>query len=245
MNWGKSEASRHARTELPMDAVRAYQNNTETARTGRALCWSIVAVAAALAAAALVVVTPANAALAGTQADVQTEYPTLPEEAQRAANEALASGAIRASARVFLWPGPNGRYDSLNAEATTDGATSFTSAPTDDIAMVIQATKADCPFGWVCLFDWRDFNAGHPNARMWKFQEVTSGYQNLHNFDAGDRTASWWNRRNHDSRLRRWGTNGYVYNCMDSQSQASQMGAAWVDEADHIRNFNSDGECGT
>jgi hypothetical protein len=76
---------------------------------------------------------------------------------------------------------------------------------------------------------------------MWRFQEVTDRPQNLHNWDAGNRAASWWNRRNHDSRLWRFNTPGTL--CMDSQSQASSMSAAWVDKADEIHNFNNDGLC--
>jgi len=217
------------------------RSRTKTAHTGQSRRRSVFAVLSALAAAVPVVAAPANATHTGSPAVVQAGYPTLPNEAQRAADAAVASGALRVGTRVFLWPGANGRYDSLTAGTPYDEATSLTSQPTDDIAMVIQATKADCPYGWVCLFDWRDWNAGHPNAQMWRFQEVTTRFQFLSDWNAANRTASWWNRRNHDSQLKRDGSS--VIRCMDSQSQASSMSAGWVDTADYIRNLSHDGAC--
>jgi hypothetical protein len=109
--------------------------------------------------------------------------------------------------------------------------------PNDDIGMVIQATYNDCPDSWVCLFDWRDWNADHPNARMWKFQDVTAGYQNLANWSANNKAASWRNRRDFRTWLRRsLGGGDYDYKCLEGRSQDSLMNPPWRDTADGIRN---------
>jgi hypothetical protein len=216
-------------------------------RTQRHPAWWLRACAllAALVISSLGEVAPPGAAAgssAGTPAPESGQVQTLlPDEVQRSVEAALRTGARRVGARLFLWPGANGVYDSVPAGAGEALTTGLAASPTDDFGMVIQATWSDCPNGWVCLYDWRDWNEDHPQASMWIFQEVTSNYQDLANFNAKNRAASWRNRRNHDSRLRR-GTSGPTL-CMDSKSNSARMSAAWRDNADYIRNFNSDGLC--
>jgi hypothetical protein len=134
---------------------------------------------------------------------------------------AIAAGGVQVSDREVVFAGADDVVGS-----------------SDDVRMVADAAYDDCPHGWVCLWNEKDF-AG----RMWQFQEVTSHWQRLVNWDANNKASSWRNRRNHDTRIAKDTSGGRVMRCLESHSQSSGFGSVMNNQADEIYNSLRDDIC--
>jgi hypothetical protein len=97
--------------------------------------------------------------------------------------------------------------------SSSGGVTTYS----DGAEVVEPASFNDCPDGWVCLWEDKEYS-----GRMLKFQ--SRGYwQNLTDYGFNDQTTAWRNRTNDDARLAEDINGGGTRICMQPNSSNSQL----------------------
>jgi hypothetical protein len=110
--------------------------------------------------------------------------------------------------------------------------------PSQPVAVAVQSADfADCPSGWVCLWEHSDFT-----GQMVAFKECCS-WHNLADVGFNNQTSSWRNRKAVDAKVADLSNGDGDRLCLNSWSSDGWIGATWNDRASSIKIFSSDAAC--
>ncbi|HET9163424.1 MAG TPA: peptidase inhibitor family I36 protein [Solirubrobacterales bacterium] len=107
--------------------------------------------------------------------------------------------------------------------SSSGGVTTYS----DGAKVVEPASFNDCPDGWVCLWENKEYS-----GRMLEFQD-RGFWQNLTDYGFNDQTTAWRNRTNDDARLAEDINGGGERICLQPNSSNSQL-SGFNDKASSI-----------
>jgi hypothetical protein len=119
---------------------------------------------------------------------------------------------------------------------TTSPAGKSVTAYSDGALVVAPAAFNDCPDGWVCIWEDKDYS-----GRMLQFQD-RGFWQDLTAYNFNDKTTSWRNRTNDDAKLAQHTGGLGTQICLQPNSSNSQL-TGFNDEASSIKIFKTATVC--
>lgn len=173
----------------------------------------------------------------GTTMPVRTRLLTVAVLGLLAAALAPAPGAAAAPEAAAL------SEEALLRQAEKAGGTRVNDRvvfPGGGIVVTHGQGGADCPEGWLCLFEHANHNRDRSGS-LWKFRAVTSSWQALGPFGAADRVSSYRNRSPQRVQLRDDGRG--VTSCISPSASAGSFARSVNDTWDRVWVQSSRARC--